>query len=113
MPASPLFILYSHMVGLIVTSPNGDTAIDAEIASVLTAPPLPYTSNDAAAQTLLPSGWSWSTTASGTIICVRDADSQSTGDCTDGEGNHVSVPTALARSLAAVEALLIEDTAIS
>ena len=51
-------------------NPNGDVEADARIASVLGVPLLRYTSDDDAARTLLPSGWSWSTTADGAIGCV-------------------------------------------
>src|SRR5205814_1384433 len=105
--------LYMHLITVFSTSPSGDTAADAAIASVLGVPPLPYTSNDTDARTLLPAGWSWSRTANGTVSCVRTADSLSTGDCTDGDGNVLPLPNALAHCLAAVEAYYIEDTAIS
>lgn len=113
MPADPIHVLYMHLMSIFFTSPSGDTAADAEIASVLGVPSLPYTSNNTAAQTLLPAGWNWSTTANGTISCVRTANSQSTGNCTDGDGNVLSLPNTLAHCLAAVEAYFIEDSTIS
>jgi len=105
---SPLGRLFMrHLVG---ADPNGDPAADAAIASTLGVPPLPYTADDDAAQTLIPSGWSWGTTAAGSPTCVRDADGFATGgDTYDGQGNIVSIPSPLARCLAAVGALrLIE-----
>jgi hypothetical protein len=113
MPADPILVLYMHLMSIFFTSPSGDATADAEIASVLGVPSLPYTSNNTDAQTLLPAGWSWSRTANGTICCVRTADSQSTGDHTDGDGNVVPLPNSLAHCLAAVEAYFIEDTTIS
>ena len=113
MSTDPILVLYRDLIGLIATSPSGDAAVDTEIASVLGVPSLSYTSDGSDAQTLLPSGWSWSMTASGTISCVRDSDSQSTGDCTDGDGNVLLLPNPLAHCLAAVEAYLIEDGAVS
>jgi hypothetical protein len=103
---SPLGRLFMHLVTT-RSDPSGDPAADAAIASTLGVPPLPYTADDDAAQTLIPSGWSWGTTAAGTPICVRDADGHATGgDVRDGQrGNVISIPSPLARCLAAVGAL--------
>jgi hypothetical protein len=100
---SPLGRLFMHLVG---ADPSGEPAADAAIASTLGVPPLPYTADDAAAQTLIPSGWSWGTTAAGSPTCMRDADGLTTGgDTYDGQGNIVSIPSPLARCLAALGAL--------
>jgi hypothetical protein len=95
---SPLGRLF--MRHLVVADPSGDPAADAAIASTL------GTAADAAAQTLIPSGWSWGTAAAGSPTCVRDADGRAIGgDTYDGQGNIVSIPSPLARCLAAVGAL--------
>jgi len=115
MTAGPILILYSHLVGMTVDSPSGSPAVDAEIASVLSVPSLPYTSNDTDAQTLLPSGWSWSTSAAETIICVRNSDSLATGDMinADGSSTVISLPDPLERCLAAVAAYMLEGNIIA
>ncbi|HWZ05963.1 MAG TPA: hypothetical protein VNY53_03535 [Bradyrhizobium sp.] len=83
---------------------TGDTAVDAGIASILDVPPLPYTTDDNAARTLLPSGWNWTTTADGAIGCARSSDQVRFGGgvTTDRDGN--LVPDPLVRCLLAVEA---------
>jgi diguanylate cyclase (GGDEF)-like protein len=104
---SPLGRLFFRLITLTISYPNGDTTADAAIASTLNVAPLPYTSDDTYAQTLIPSGWSWGTSDAGTPCCVRDADGQTTiGDFTDaGNGNVVSHPSPITRCIAAVSAL--------
>ncbi len=57
---TPLGQLGMYHFFVATRNPNGDEEADARIASTLGVPPLPYTSNDTDAQTLLPPGWSWS-----------------------------------------------------
>src|ERR1700730_6479906 len=88
----------------IVVDLTGDKAVDAGIASILDVPPLPYTTEDDAARTLLPSGWNWTTTADGSIGCVRSSDQVRFGGgvMRDRDGN--LVPDSLVRCVLAVEA---------
>jgi hypothetical protein len=57
-----------------------------------------------------PSGWSWSTTAAGTICCRRDSDGAKTSDSyssdADGKMFVIFPPAPLQRCLAAVQALM-------
>ena len=101
--------LYLTMMWRACKNPNGDTVADGYIAVVLGVASLPYTSNDTDAQTLLPAGWSWGTTATGTACCVRNSDGKKLGGLVDGDtGNSIPIPDPMARCLAAVKVLLME-----
>jgi hypothetical protein len=103
---SPIGRLFMHLFVTTAHSPSGDPAADAAIAETLNVAPLPYTSNDIDAQTLIPPGWSWGTSPAGTPMCIRDADGFATvGGVSDAQGNAISIPSPLARCLAAVGAL--------
>jgi hypothetical protein len=93
-----------HLWYKTVIDPTADTAVDAGIASILDVPLLPYTSDDEAARTLLPSGWNWTTTADGAIACVRSSDQLRVGSevMRDRDGN--LVPDSLVRFYLAVDA---------
>ena len=101
---SPIGQLRMRLFFMTAIDPNPNTEVDAEIASVLNVSLLPYTSDATAARTLLPSGWSWSTTADGAAECVRSSDGLTAGFgvMRDREAN--VTPDALAYCLAAVEA---------
>jgi len=92
-----------YLWGKTAIDPTKDTAVDAGIASILDVPLLPYTSDDEAARTLLPSGWNWTTRADGAIACVRSSDQLSVGGVMrDRDGN--VVPDPLVRCCLAIEA---------
>jgi diguanylate cyclase (GGDEF)-like protein len=101
---SPIGQLRWRLYFVTLFDPNPDTEADAEIASVLNVPLLPYTSDATAARTLIPAGWRWSTGADGSIVCVRLCDGLTAGFgvMRDREAN--VTPAALAYCLAAVEA---------
>src|SRR6266446_7099943 len=76
---TPIGRLRLHLIYMTFINPNADTAVDTRIASVLNVSLLPYTSEAAAARTLIPPGWRWSTRADGGIDCVRSCDRFSAG----------------------------------
>src|SRR5216684_2715795 len=94
-----LSALYFSLAARSFKNPNGDTLADGYIASTLGVASLPYTSNDTNAQTLLPAGWSWSTTDAGNACCVRNSDGVKTDDMTADE-DIVLLPNPMARCLA-------------
>lgn len=78
----PTRVLVTKVGILVITFPNGNAEADADIATTLGVASLPYTSNDANAQTLIPAGWTWSSAPrdSGMHYCIRDSDGKTTGD---------------------------------
>ncbi len=112
----PVEKLYRTLLTEVVSSPHGSAFADAQIASVLGVPALPYTSNDVDARKLLPAGWHWGVTAHGNPSAVRDSDGAATNDFyypTPGASTVASVPSPLMRCCAAVIALMMNEDVVA
>lgn len=106
--------LFMYLIATGVGFPNGHDSADAKIASVLSVSSLPYTSNDADAQALIPTGWSWGTSDIGTPMCVRDSDGfKSLGDSDRSRGAEVFpgpwYSSTMTRCISAIGARLQEE----
>jgi hypothetical protein len=98
-----LVCLQVDLLLMVVRRPLGSAQADGHIASTLSVAALPYTSNDADAQTLLPAGWSWGGTyPSGMHYAVRASDGQRTLE-------HPGYPSPLSRCIAAVNARVLDE----
>lgn len=116
MTMTALYKLFLNV--MIVTPDEGDSDIDAQIASVLGVSSLPYTSNDTNAQTLLPSGWSWSLDAQENIVAVRASDQVTfkytpVVHGTDDSVTPLSVPDPITHCVVALQARLLATNDIS
>ena len=112
----PLEVLLRNLYFAMVHYPDGHPNLDGKIASTLSVASLSYTSNDADAQMLLPTGWSWSSSplSSGMYYCIRNSDGQWTGDVgradpTTGEEVLFTVSAAMGRCVAAVAARILDQ----
>lgn len=114
MTVTPTFLLHMRLFTAALFSPNGDTDVDAQIASTLNVAALPYTSNDTNAQSLKPAGWSWDLDDQENIIAVRASDNATAyGIVLDSDNNLMKLPDPLVHCLAAVRAILIETNDVS
>src|ERR1700682_5707105 len=104
--ADPLEVLLRNLYFAMVHYPDGHPNLDDKIASTLSVASLPYSSNGADAQMLLPTGWSWSSLPlpSGMYYCIRNSD----GQCTGEDGLFI-ISTAMGRCIAAVSALILDQ----
>jgi hypothetical protein len=99
----------SQRASMLVIHNVGSPKMDAYIAGILSVPSLPYTSNDAAARTLLPAGWSWDRDDQERIVAFRASDQIAFCHApilcgVDGSRTPISVPDPIARCVIAINA---------